>query len=58
MKKLLSILIAAAFTMPVFAAEKKNAPKKPEVEKKQHPKYEHKKAPKPEAPAAKKSTKK
>jgi Na+/H+ antiporter NhaD/arsenite permease-like protein len=58
MKKLIALLIASAFVMPAFAADKKTAPKK--VEKKEVKK--HKKAEasmkvaddKPKAPVKKK----
>lgn len=40
MKKLLALLIAAAFTLPAFAVDKKPAPKKVEKVVKKHKKAE------------------
>ena len=40
MKKLLALLIMAAFTLPSFAADKKPAPKKVEKVQKKHKKAE------------------
>lgn len=61
MKKLLAILIATAFVMPAFAAEKKSAPKKVEKKEiKKHKKFEGSKVAddKPTPPAKKEAPKK
>lgn len=50
MKKLLAILISAAFVMPVFAADKKPVVKK---EVKKHKKFEGTAVPTPPAPTKK-----
>jgi hypothetical protein len=57
MKKLIALLIASAFIMPAYAADKKPAPKKVEKkEVKKHKKFEGSKVAddKPKAPAKKK----
>jgi Ni/Co efflux regulator RcnB len=58
MKKLLTVLIVAAFSMSAYAADKKPAPQKKEVKK--HKKVEGTKVPDaaPKAPAKKDDKKK